>query len=587
MSEHVLTGPTLPPPSHPDLGAALRAAAASEFGVTFVDAREEETRLSWAELYTRAERVARSLVARGLLPGSRVALVLPTSAAFLDAFFGTLLAGGVPVPLYPPLRLGRLAEYQRSTSRMMAVSGARALITERRIGLILGEALALLPEPPPTWTVDELVAGAASVALPPLDGDALALIQFSSGSTVDPKPVALTHRQLLAQLSALKALMPAESLETPCGVSWLPLYHDMGLIGCLLAAAYYPGNLVLLPPEAFLARPQLWLRALSRHRGGISPAPNFAYGLLLKRLKPHDLDGVDLSSWRYALNGAEPVTPELLRRFCDVVARTGFDPSALMPVYGLSEAALAVTFSPRRKSPRVCTVDPSHLARHGEVVPGSRQIASVGTPVPGAEVAIRDEVGATLPPGKLGSVFVRGPFVMERYFGNEAATAQALQHGWLDTGDLGFIADGELYLCGRKKDLVIVRGQNHVPQEFEEVVEGLEGVRAGGLCAVGLVNDDGESLLMLVEREGELPAAELAERVAVLVLERTGIRPAAVEVLEKGALPRTSSGKVRRGEALRRYLAGELDAPGEVTALGIAKEVARGQLHLARRKLFG
>jgi acyl-CoA synthetase (AMP-forming)/AMP-acid ligase II len=267
--------------------------------------------------------------------GERVAILLPTSPGFMDAFFGTLLAGAVPVPLYPPVRLGRLEEYHRATARMLEVTSAAVVLTDLKIKLLLGAAVEAARPRLGCKTVDEVSRGddALSVSVRP---EALGLIQFSSGSTVDPKPVALTHAALMAQVAALEAASPLPPGALPVGVSWLPLYHDMGLIGCLLSALYYPGNMVLIPPEAFLARPALWLRALSRHKGFISPAPNFAYGLCLKRVKDEELQGVDLSAWKHALNGAEPVSLETLRRFADRFERYGFSPSALRPVYGLS-----------------------------------------------------------------------------------------------------------------------------------------------------------------------------------------------------------------------------------------------------------
>jgi len=415
--------------------------------------------------------------------------------------------------------------------------------------------------------------------------EALALIQFSSGSTVDPKPVALRHSHLVAQLAALEAELPKPEDRAPVGVSWLPLYHDMGLIGCLLSAVYYPGGMVLIPPEVFLARPALWLRALSRHRAFVSPAPNFAYGLCLKRVKDADLEGVDLSGWRHALNGAEPVSVETLRRFSERFSRWGFQPGSLRPVYGMSEASLAVTFPPAGRGPRALGVDSRVLATERRVVDGSREVVSVGRPVPGFEVCVRDELGHTLEERRVGRVFVRGPSVMAGYFGHPQATASALDaEGWLDTGDMGFEADGELFLTGRAKDLVIIRGANHAPQEFEECLEGVEGLRTGCSVALGFTpeGEQDEALLILAEHAPGERGEGLEERVREAVLAGTGVRPHTVAVLEPGTLPRTSSGKLRRSEALRRYLAGELTAPRKVGTVGLVVEMARSALAFVR-----
>ncbi len=579
-----MKGPALPKVKHATVNEALAAAARTSLGLVFVDAAERETPLPWADVYRRARHTAAGLRRLGVSPGERVALLLPTSPGFMDAFFGTLLAGAVPVPLYPPVRLGRLEEYHRSTARMLEVSGAALVLTDGKVRLLLGASVAAARPRLGCHTVEEVARGDEDGEVPG-SPEALALIQFSSGSTVDPKPVALRHSHLVAQLAALEAELPKPEDRAPVGVSWLPLYHDMGLIGCLLSAVYYPGGMVLIPPEVFLARPALWLRALSRHRAFVSPAPNFAYGLCLKRVKDAELEGVDLSGWRHALNGAEPVSVETLRRFSERFSRWGFQPGALRPVYGMSEASLAVTFPPAGRGPRALGVDSRVLATERRAVDGSREVVSVGRPVPGFEVCVRDELGHTLEERRVGRVFVRGPSVMAGYFGHPEATASALDvEGWLDTGDMGFEADGELFLTGRAKDLVIIRGANHAPQEFEECLEGVEGLRTGCAVALGFTpeGEQDEALLILAEHAPGERGEGLEERVREAVLAGTGVRPHTVAVLEPGTLPRTSSGKLRRSEALRRYLAGELTAPRKVGTVGLVVEMARSALAFAR-----
>jgi acyl-CoA synthetase (AMP-forming)/AMP-acid ligase II len=581
-----LVGPALRPVPFRTLPEALERAAASGRQVVLVNAREEEQVVPWSEVRSRARRMAAALMARGVQPGDRVAMVLPTGRDFLDAFFGCWLAGAVPVPLYPPVRLGRMDEYAQATARMLTVSRARLVLSDRRVRLLLGRALEAATLPLGAPTVAELMEETAEdqrVVAP----ESLGLIQFSSGSTVDPKPVALTHASLLAQCAALQQLMPQPEGGSDTGVSWLPLYHDMGLIGCLLAAAFWPGSLVLLPPEAFLARPALWLRALSRHRGTTSPAPNFAYGLCVKRIRDEELEGVDLSAWRYALNGAEPVSPELMERFASRFARFGFRREALMPVYGLSEASLAVTFTAPEGEKRVVRVDGRVLASEGRVSPGTRGLVSVGVPIPGVEVEVRGP--GLLDAGQVGRVHARGPSVMTGYADQPEATARTLSaDGWLDTGDLGFVDGGELFLCGRAKDLVIIRGANHPPQEFEECLDGVEGLRAGCAVALGAVLEGSteEALLVLAEVT-EAPTPALRARVAGAIVEATGVKPELVELLAPGTLPRTSSGKLRRREALRRYLAGELAPPRPVSVLSVGGELARSAVAHARRVLKG
>ncbi|MFP2934226.1 AMP-binding protein, partial [Pyxidicoccus sp. 3LG] len=462
--------------------------------------------------------------------------------------------------------------------------GAVVVLTDSRVRLLLGPSVERARPRLGCLTVDEVSRGDDEHEVP-VRPEALGLIQFSSGSTVDPKPVALTHAALMSQVAALEVAMPLRPESPPVGVSWLPLYHDMGLIGCVLSALYYPGTLVLIPPEVFLARPALWLRALSRHKGFISPAPNFAYGLCLKRVKDEDLEGVDLSSWKHALNGAEPVSADTLRRFAQRFERWGFSARALRPVYGLSEASLAVTFPPESRGPRTLGVDAGVLARESRVEEGTRELVSVGAPVAGFEVEVRDAMSAALPERRVGRVFARGPSLMTGYFGDAEASGRALSaDGWLDTGDLGFLADGELYLTGRAKDVVIIRGANHAPQAFEEPLQTVDGVRTGCAVALGFTPEGGEdeALLILAERAGPGVGDEAEERIRAAVLEATGVRPHTVRLLEPGTLPRTSSGKLRRAEALRRYLAGELAPPKKVGMVGMAVEMAKSALAMAR-----
>jgi acyl-CoA synthetase (AMP-forming)/AMP-acid ligase II len=349
---------------------------------------------------------------------------------------------------------------------------------------------------------------------------------------------------------------------------------------------FWPGELVLLPPESFLAKPSLWLRALSRHRGTISAAPNFAYGLCLKRVRDPELAGVDLSHWSYALNGAEPISPVVMERFVERFGPHGFREEALMPVYGLSEASLAVTFTAARGAKPRLAIDPEALALRGDVVEGKRALVSVGGPVPGCEVEVRGENGAVQPERKVGRIFARGPSVMKEYFGDPEATARALREGWLDTGDLGFVDRGQLYICGRSKDLVIIRGANHAPQEFEECLEGIPGLRAGCAVAVGhLAPDTQQEVLVVIAETSDAAPADLAAQISAAIVARTSVRPYAVELVAPGTLPRTSSGKLRRSEALRQYEAGELEPPRAVNLLSLGSEFARSALAHARRRL--
>jgi acyl-CoA synthetase (AMP-forming)/AMP-acid ligase II len=582
-------GPETAPRGPRTLGEALVASASTRGSLVLVEDGDRETSLSFGELLGRARRAAGTLVATGIAPGDRVAIVAPTGLGFLDAFFGAVLAGAVPVPLYPPVRLGRLRDYHDATATMLERVGARVVVAEPRVRLLLGETLSRARPALGSLSTEGLAAGRdeALVAARP---DDLGLIQFSSGSTASPRPVALSHRALVAQCEALPALFSSHPAGENIGCSWLPLYHDMGLIGGLLTAIHHGGKLVLLAPERFLVKPGSWLRAIGRHRATVSPAPNFAYALCEQRVRDEEMAGVDLSSWQHALCGAEPVSPAVLRRFAQRFARFGFHPGSLMPVYGMSEASLAVSYAPRGRALRTVALDAAVLARSGEVVPGERELASVGIPVPGSTIEIRDEHGQPLADNQIGRIFIGSTSLMDGYFGDPEATARVLAGGMLDTGDLGFLREGELYIAGRAKDVVIVRGANHAPQEFEAPLDHLDGVRPGCAVALGFLppGADGEELLLLIERASGRPAAgdsALADAARTAVMLATSIRPHTIEILAPGTLPRTSSGKLRRREALARYLAGALTSPEEVGPALWARELVRSAAGYVRARL--
>ena len=573
------------------LSELLRAAAVQrDAGLRLLDRHEVATWHPWAEVGERAAAVAGRLAAAGVRPGDRVALVFPTSIEFFDAFFGVLLAAAVPVPLYPPVRLGRLEEYEARTAAMLRAAGAKLVLAERTVRRLLGGAVLQAAPPLGCRVLAELPAAAPQwQTSQPED---LALVQFSSGTTRDPKPVALSQRAVVAQTVRLNGFwpQPASGIRDS-GVSWLPLYHDMGLIGCVMPALTVPGALTLLPPELFVARPAVWLRAISRFGGTISPAPSFAFGLCVDRIRDQELDGVDLSCWRVALNGAEPVAARVARAFADRFAAWGFRASAMTPVYGLSEAALAVTFSALDRPLVSRRLDRRRLAEDGVAVDAADgvEVVSVGRPLPDFAVRVVDRSGAEQAAGAVGRILVRGPSLMDGYLGRPDLTAEVLRDGWLDTGDLGFIADGELFVTGRVKDVLILRGANHAPQEVEEAAWRVAGARTGCAVAVSWQPDDGETecLLVLVEATRDLPRTrrpEVAAAVRAAVRASCGLTIDEVEVLAPGTLPRTSSGKLRRRESLRRWLDGELAPPDRVTPLRLAGALARSSLAFARAR---
>jgi fatty-acyl-CoA synthase len=554
-----------------------QAAESDGVGIVLIDRNERETNYSWSDIYTRAAIAAGALSDAGVSAGDHVAIVLPTGIAFFDTFFGALLLGAVPVPLYPPVRLGRLDEYATKTGAMLTSVEAVAVVLDKRVRRVFGLVLAHCSLPIGLLDASTLTVGKPLVYLG--TPDELAMIQFSSGTTHRPKPVALTHRAVLSNVDAiLGAVLPlCDPAFPPAGVSWLPLYHDMGLIGCIFPALSHGAKLALLPPEAFLLRPALWLRALSRHRAVISPAPNFAYALATGRITDDELVGVDLSAWQFALNGAEAVSPKHLRAFQARFAAWGLAENALCPVYGLAEASLAVTFSSPNLPFTAHYFDRTVLAQGQAVLTEERgssavELASVGTALPGFSVEVRGIDGKRVVDGMVGNLWVTGPSLLSGYVND---TPSPVKEGWLDTGDLAFEWDGELYITGRAKDIVVIRGRNHAPQELEMAADEVEGVRQGCSVAVSHIDNDGEELYLFVEvrqtREGQ------TEEIIKAVLTGTGITPTQVLLLAPGTIPRTSSGKLRRQETLRRAMAGELLAPNKVTPVRLLGAMARSK----------
>jgi acyl-CoA synthetase (AMP-forming)/AMP-acid ligase II len=361
----------------------------------------------------------------------------------------------------------------------------------------------------------------------------------------------------------------------------------MGLLGNMYIGLYHPGTVTYITPDQFIAKPAVWLQALSRYRGVVSAAPDFAYGLCTAKVKDQDMEGVDLSSWKIAFNGAEPISVAGMKAFSERFARWGFRPEAMTPVYGLAEAGLAVSFSDPRTLPRVSEFDSHVLSARGEAVAGSgRRLVSVGCAVPGLDIEIQDDQGDVRGAGRVGRVMVKGPSITPGYFNDPDLSRRTIRDGWLDTGDLGFFHGGQLYLSGRLKDLIIIRGRNLAPQEVEEQLRGLEGLRVGCTVAVSCAGEAGgaEELVILAERDltRPRPDADLKAEISDRILRGLGLVPAHVELLAPGTLPRTSSGKLRRSEATRLYVAGELKPPENMGTLQIARELGRSRLALMR-----
>ncbi len=543
-------------------------------GLRYLDRRERPTWIDFPELSARAARVAGGLQALGVVRGDTVAIVMPTVPEFTDVLFGVMHLGAIPVPMYPPVRLGRLEEYHTKTAAMLTAAKVGVLVTDDRAGKLMGTTTARAAHPIRMVRASQLLK---AHPVPPADvrPEDIAMVQFSSGTTGIPKPVALTHAQVLANADAiLHDILPDSADLLPSGVCWLPLYHDMGLIGCIFPAVAHPGVLTLIPPEVFLARPAVWLRALSTYKGFISPAPNFAYALCTERISDDEIAGIDLHHWRYALNGAEATSPETMRAFTQRFSAFGLRETALTPVYGLSEAALAVSFSEPGASFRSVAFSRDALTLgNAEPQDGGMELASVGRPLRGFEIEVREN-DTPLDEGRVGQIWVKGPSVMDRYLDGRPAPKRG---DWLDTGDRGFKHQGELYITGRAKDVIVVRGRNHSPTAIEHAIDGLTGVRTGCSAAVARLTDAGEQVLLFVETRGT-PPEDLEAQVTRAVLSATAIKLDEVILLAPGTLPRTSSGKIRRADTLDRWQKGELTAPHKVGPAAMIGAIAKSTL---------
>lgn len=552
--------------------------ASDYYGLTFVDRRGTDTHHTWKQIYQSALRTAYFLHEQGYRTGDRLLIILPTCPEFFDVFFGAQLLGVTPVPVYPPMRLGKMSEYVAKTVAMCTAASAKGILSNKQISRVLGEVVAQASLSQGLVIVEQIKESPVC-ELPVVSPDDLAMAQFSSGTTSNPKPVGLTHAQVLANTDAILTY-----LEGDVGCSWLPLYHDMGLIGCVFPAVSLPGKLVLIPPEVFLAKPILWLQSISKHKAYVSTAPNFAYSYCVDRIKDKDLEGLDLSSWKIALNGAEAVAPAALLKFNERFSKIGLVKTALTPVYGLAEASLAVTFSDPKQEYSTLLFDREKLqlgvVELTEDSGSAVELATVGTPLPKFFVEIRAaETEALLPENKIGTIFVKGPSVMKGYL-NDAPSP--IKDGWLNTGDMGFLHQGKLYIHGREKDLIIVNGQNHAPQDIEQSIDSHPAVRTGCSAAVGNNSEDGEEIFLFVEclehQEG------LETELQGLIRSQTGITVNMIVLLHSGTLPRTSSGKIRRQETLTQFLNGSLKPPKKLNAWLVTKIMTKSTLGYLQSK---
>ncbi len=523
-----------------------------------------ETSLTYRRLGERGRAVARGLQEAGLQPGERVAIMLPTSEAFFAAFFGVLYAGGVPTPIYPPARPSQIEEHLRRQAGILRNARAVLLIAAPE-ALAIARLLKLQVESLKAVASAEELSRAAGP--PPLKTrpQSTALLQYTSGSTGDPKGVVLSHANLLANIRAMGEAMEAGPADI--FVSWLPLYHDMGLIGAWLGSLYFAAPLVVMSPLAFLVRPERWLWAIHRHRATLSAAPNFAFELCLRRIEDRAAVGLDLSSLRMVANGSEAVRPETVRRFTARFAQHGFRPEAMAPVYGLAENAVGLAFPPLGRAPVIDRIDRARLARQGRAMPAATadhavlEFVACGRPLPGHQIRIIDATGE-LGERQEGRLQFRGPSATSGYLENPAKNSELFDGEWLNSGDLAYIADGDVFITGRSKDIIIRAGRHLYPEEIETAVGDVAGVRKGCVAVFGTQDRQSgtERVVVLAETRETEPAAlaELRRRVEEAATPLLAAPPDEVVLVPPHTVPKTSSGKLRRTSARELFERGRL-----------------------------
>ncbi|MCP4317682.1 MAG: AMP-binding protein [Hyphomicrobiales bacterium] len=528
-----------------------------------------EESLTYAELWAGCQAIAGGLRERNVRQGQTVAIMLPTGLDFFHTFLGIILAGATPVPIYPPARRSQIEEHLRRQARILRNAEARMLVTTAEASVFGRMIQAQVETIASVISTAELSVAGGKALRPRLRGETVALLQYTSGSTGDPKGVILTHANLLSNVRGLGQVFDVTSNDVI--VSWLPLYHDMGLIGAWLGSLYHAAPLVVLSPLSFLARPERWLWAIHRFRGTLSAAPNFAYELCVHKIADADIQGLDLSTWRMAGNGAEPVRASTIEKFVERFESHGFDRRAIAPMYGLAENSVALTVSPPGREVRIERVDRYAYGRTGYAaittaeVPSVARFVSCGPPLPGHEVRIVDAAGRELGDRQEGRLQFRGPSATKAYHRNPEKSAELFDGDWLNAGDVGYVDRGEVFVTGRIKDIIVRAGRNLYPEEIENEVGNLPGVRKGRVAVFGAKDPRAgtEELVVVAEtRERNLKLRiELERQIHALVTTLTEIPPEHVILARPGTVLKTANGKVRRSACQQVYEAGRLERP--------------------------
>jgi fatty-acyl-CoA synthase len=536
------------------LNAARDAATSiTHKGYTFLDNNLVPTEWSFAEVGREAKSIGACLQALGYVKDDRIALVLPAPQDFVLTFLGTISAGIMPVPMYPPLALGRMDNYIDRAVGILKVSGARVLLTTRELIPILRPVLSRVPTLKTLLDVETLRQMKPDRPLTEIEirPDEPCFLQFTSGSTSAPRGVIVAHQNLIANARSIIKALEVDP-EKDRAVSWLPLYHDMGLIGFVISTLVAQISVVFIPTIAFVKHPGVWMETVHKFRATITFGPNFAFELAAKRAPRNSK--MDLSCLRVLGCGSEPINPKTMEHFLHTFAQSGLNPNALMPCYGMAEATLAIAFDHLHRPLRKLVIDRQAYESRNIACPIPErlqdskkkfELVSCGRVVPDHQIGILDEKGKFLPEGRVGEIVFKGASVTPGYFQNPKASRQLLKGGWLHTGDLGFILDGDLYISGRQKDLVIINGKNYPPQAIEWVVEEVAGIRKGSVVAFSVDGDATEKLIIIAETT-MIDNAELAQAVSDQIRSAFGLSVDKVVLVARGSIPKTSSGKLQR-----------------------------------------
>lgn len=533
--------------------------------IKFYSDGEQEEIITYGDLKEGADRVALGLQRLGVKAGETVSLMLPTGRDYFLSFFGILISGAIPVPIYPPVRLNQLEDHLLRHRSILANCRAVMLITVPEAKAVAHLLRSQVDTLQMVTTPSELVEKNGQVMYPSLVSEDIALLQYTSGSTDKPKGVTLTHANLLANIRAMGERLEVDSSDV--FVSWLPLYHDMGLIGAWLGSLYYSAFLVVMSPLSFLAKPERWLWAVHHNRATLTAAPNFAYELCLKRIRDKDIEGLRLSSLRAIFNGAEAVMPSTLMLFYKHFAPFGLQWKALMPVYGLAECSVGLSFPPVDRGPLLDKIDRKYFMKTARAIPAENDkhalcFMSCGEPLADHEVRIIDFAGRELPERQQGLLQFRGPSATSGYYRNPEKNKELFDADWVNSGDFAYISGGEVYITGRQKDIIIHAGRNIYPHEIEDAINEIDNVRKGCVAVFGSISDKAgtERLIVLAETRKTEPVIleQIRTEINSAVMVLTGGPPDDVVLAPPHCVLKTSSGKIRRAACREMYEQGSV-----------------------------